>query len=105
MVTAKNVRRWLPSRAKKPRKNEGLDFVGSEAERKRFDELAEPLTDRLVAVAMHLVHDRARAEDLAQDTLFKAWRRFGHFTPGTNFRAWLFQILTYRFFNERRNKP
>jgi RNA polymerase sigma-70 factor (TIGR02960 family) len=34
------------------------------------------------------------AEDALQETLLRAWRHLGRFTPGTAFRAWLYRIAT-----------
>jgi RNA polymerase sigma-70 factor (ECF subfamily) len=47
----------------------------------------------LYATAMRLTRNRADAEDLVQDTLVKALRFGGSFTPGTNLKAWLYTIL------------
>ena len=59
----------------------------------RFEELAMPLFDSLYNFARWLGHDQDDAEDLVQETYLKALRGFGMFQPGSNFRAWIFQIL------------
>jgi RNA polymerase sigma-70 factor, ECF subfamily len=62
-----------------------------------FEELALPLFDPLYNFARWLVHDQHDAEDLVQETYLKALRSFASFQPGTNFRAWIFQILRNTF--------
>jgi RNA polymerase sigma-70 factor (ECF subfamily) len=57
----------------------------------------------LFAAAMRLARNRADAEDLVQDTLVKAFRFSGRFTPGTNLRAWLYTILHNTWRNRRRD--
>lgn len=51
------------------------------------------LTPGLRGVARRLACDPARAEDLVQETMLKAWRARQSFTPGTNMRAWASRIL------------
>jgi RNA polymerase sigma-70 factor (ECF subfamily) len=63
----------------------------------RFEELAMPLFDSLYNFAQWLTRDSNDAEDLVQETYLKALRSFGSFQPGTNFRAWIFQILRNTF--------
>ncbi|MGD9536855.1 MAG: sigma-70 family RNA polymerase sigma factor [Alphaproteobacteria bacterium] len=59
----------------------------------------------LRAFARSLCGDAARADDLTQDTLLKAWANKQSFTPGTNMKAWLFTILRNGFYSElRRHK-
>jgi RNA polymerase sigma factor (sigma-70 family) len=62
-----------------------------------FEELAMPLFDSLYNFARWLVHNANDAEDLVQETYLKALRSFATFQRGTNFRAWIFQILRNTF--------
>jgi RNA polymerase sigma-70 factor, ECF subfamily len=66
-----------------------------------FEELAMPLFDSLYRYARCLASDRAEAEDLVQETYLKGLRGFASFTPGTNFRAWMFRILRNTFLTSR----
>ncbi len=58
----------------------------------------------LRAFAISLCGDRERADDLVQETLFKAWSHFDSFQEGTNLKAWLFTILRNTYFSERRKR-
>jgi len=62
-----------------------------------FEELALPLLDSLYNFAHRLVHNQHDTEDLVQDACLKALSNFRSFQPGTNFRAWIFQILKNTF--------
>ena len=62
-----------------------------------FEELATPLPGSLDNFARWIAHDSDDAEDLVQETYLKALRSFASFRRGTNFRAWIFQILRNNF--------
>src|ERR1700720_1155934 len=62
-----------------------------------FEELATPLFDSLYNFARWLAQNSNDAEDLVQETYLKALRSFASFQPGSNFRAWIFQILRNTF--------
>jgi RNA polymerase sigma-70 factor (ECF subfamily) len=62
-----------------------------------FEELAMPLFDSLYNFARWLAQNQNDAEDLVQETYLKAFRSYASFEPGTNFRAWIFQILKNTF--------
>ena len=66
-----------------------------------FEELAMPLFDALYNFARWLARDSNDAEDLVQETYLKALRSFASFQYGTNFRAWIFQILRNTFLSSR----
>jgi RNA polymerase sigma factor (sigma-70 family) len=66
-----------------------------------FEELALPLFDSAYNFAHWLVQNQDDAEDLVQETYLKALRNFTSFRPGTNFRAWIFQILKNTFLSSR----
>lgn len=73
----------------------------------RFEDLLEPLLDGLYGAALHMTRNRADAEDLVQDATLLAFRAFHTFRPGTNFKAWIFRILTNCFcstYRRRRNE-
>ncbi len=76
----------------------------SNASRSQFEALVAPWFDGLYAAALRLTRNERNAEDLVQDTVMRAWRFFDKFEQGTNFRAWIFKILTNTFINSyRRN--
>jgi RNA polymerase sigma-70 factor (ECF subfamily) len=51
------------------------------------------LIPRLRRYARALVGDRARADDLVQDTLERAWNKFHLWRQGSDLRAWLFTVM------------
>lgn len=51
------------------------------------------LSPELYSRALRFARNPSIAEDLVQDTVERAMRFESHFIPGTNARAWLFQIL------------
>ena len=67
------------------------------------DALVGEMTN-LRAFAVSLCGDRERADDLVQETLFKAWNHLDSFREGTNLKAWLFTILRNTYFSERRKR-
>jgi RNA polymerase sigma-70 factor, ECF subfamily len=66
-----------------------------EAQRKReFEELTSPHLGSLYRFAVQKLRDAHQAEDLVQEVCLKAYRAFDRFEQGTNYRAWLFRILS-----------
>src|ERR1700686_940338 len=86
-----------------PREKGGFGTSSSQDDRAMpaFEELAMPLFDSLYNFARWLVQNSNDAEDLVQETHLKALRSFASFQPGTNFRAWMFQILRNTFLSSR----
>jgi RNA polymerase sigma-70 factor (ECF subfamily) len=64
-----------------------------------FTGLLGPLLDAAYRMALHLARNPADAEDLLQDAALLAFRHFGQFREGTNFKAWFFRILLNRFYS------
>ena len=62
-------------------------------DRQRFEAMVSDHLDGLFGASLRLTRNRARAEDLLQETFLRAWRSFHTFRPGTNVRAWLYRIL------------
>ncbi len=58
----------------------------------------------LKSVAFNLTKNDEEAEDLLQDTAYKAIVNRDKFRAGTNFKAWLFTIMKNTFINNYRRK-
>jgi RNA polymerase sigma-70 factor (ECF subfamily) len=58
-----------------------------------YRRLVERYAAAAVNVATRLVHDRALAEDLAQEAFVRAFARLGSYDPERRFSAWFFQVL------------
>ncbi|NYG37383.1 sigma-70 family RNA polymerase sigma factor [Janibacter alkaliphilus] len=70
----------------------------------RFEREAMPLLDQLYAAALRNTRNPTDAEDLVQETYAKAYAAFHQYKPGTNFRAWMYRILTNSYINSYRKK-
>jgi RNA polymerase sigma-70 factor (ECF subfamily) len=70
-----------------------------------FHRYVVPEIPALLRVARSLTHNSYDAEDLAQDTILRAYRGIGNF-DGAHPRAWLFTILRNTHINRnRRQRP
>jgi RNA polymerase sigma factor (sigma-70 family) len=58
----------------------------------------------LRAFARMLCGDRDRADDLAQETLMKAWAARDRYVAGSSFRAWTYTILRHHYFGQIRRQ-
>ena len=67
--------------------------MDNEQAAKRFYNLVWPHRAALLRVASILTGDAVEADDLAQETMLKAFKRIDTFTQGTDARAWLLTIL------------
>jgi RNA polymerase sigma-70 factor, ECF subfamily len=80
---------------------EVLETVTLQAE---FEALFSPLLQMAYGTALRLTRNRSEAEDLVQDAALLAYKAFGTFQRGTNFKAWFFRILTNAFYSRHRKE-
>ncbi len=69
-----------------------------------FETAAMPYLNGLYNMAFRLTRNAEDAEDLVQETFFKAYKHFDKFEPGTNLKAWLYRIQKNTFINNYRKK-
>ena len=74
------------------------------ASREDFELEVRPHVDALYRTALRMTGRVPAAEDLVQDTYVKAFRNYHRFQQGTNFKAWIFTILTHAFINDHRRR-
>jgi len=67
-----------------------------------FNTMLVGIIPRLRSYAMWLTRNRAAADDLLQETAYRALRAREQFTMGTNFTAWMFRILRNEFYSSLR---
>ena len=58
-------------------------------------ELCSKYQRRLYLYILSMLPNRADAEDVLQNTNVVVWQKLAQFQPGTDFRAWVFQICYY----------
>jgi RNA polymerase sigma-70 factor (ECF subfamily) len=69
-----------------------------------FEAQAMAFVDPLYNTALRMTRNAQDAEDLVQETYFKAYKHFDKFESGTNLKAWLFKIMKNTFINNYRKK-
>ncbi len=73
-----------------------------------FERDVVPYLGQLYPAALRMTRNPTDAEDLVQETSYKAYAAFHQFRPGTNLKAWLHRILANTFINgyrKRRREP
>lgn len=87
------------------RKSKPMPLMTPE-EKSAYDELFTkeilPHASSIYHFALRLVGERAIAQDLTQETLFRAYRFLYRYKASTNAKAWLFRILRNTFINHYR---
>ena len=78
--------------------------VMSAPENLEFELEAMKHVDSLYRTARRMTRNEQDAEDLVQETYFRAFRSAHTFQLGTNMRAWLFRILHNTHVNMNRAK-
>lgn len=66
----------------------------------QFNKLKTPL----YAFALNLTQDKEAANDLVQETAYKAYKYRKNYQPHTNLRAWLMTIMRNAFINDYRKR-
>ena len=69
---------------------------------KAFNELVQRHQSRVRGWLRHLAGDAALADDLAQDTFLKAWRKLATYNATGSFEGWLLRIARNEFLQSRR---
>jgi RNA polymerase sigma-70 factor, ECF subfamily len=74
-------------------------------EKRRFlGQVLDEVFDGLYGYAMVLSRDRTEAEDLVQETCFRAVKAIESLQPGSNAKSWLFTILRNIWLNQVRQR-
>ncbi len=71
---------------------------------KEFESLAQDHLNALYRTALRMTRNEHDAQDLVQEAVLKAFRNFDQFQKGTNFKAWIFRIMTNTYINQYRKK-
>ncbi len=72
--------------------------------KQEFEAIAFVHMNALYNTALRMTRNELDAEDLVQDVYVRAFRFFHKFERGTNFKAWIFKILTNTYINQYRKK-
>ncbi len=70
-----------------------------------FRRLVEPYRHALEVHCYRMLGSGQDAEDLAQETLLRAWRALGRFEPRVQFQTWLYRIATNACLDELERRP
>jgi len=73
------------------------------SKREAFEKQAELAYPSVFSTALRLTRSREEAEDLAQESIVRAYEAFDGF-DGSNFKAWILRITTNSYINRYRQK-
>ncbi len=82
---------------------EELNISETEIERQQeFQTEVMPYQSALYNYALKIARNSDDAQDLVQETYYKAYKNYHQFNEGTNSKAWMFMILKNTFINNYR---
>lgn len=76
--------------------------TGPSMDRREFAEQYQAIYRRLWLIAAGIVGDRTAADDIVQDATIIAYEKLADFRPGSNFAAWVGQIVKRSAANHNR---
>ena len=86
--------------------NQRLLLAAAQAgDERAFRRLVEPYRHALEVHCYRMVGSAQDAEDLAQETLLRAWRALDRFEPRARFQTWLYRIATNACLDELERRP
>jgi RNA polymerase sigma-70 factor (ECF subfamily) len=74
-------------------------------DQRAFRRLVEPYRHALEVHCYRMLGSAQDAEDLAQETLLRAWRALERFEPRVQFQTWLYRIATNACLDELERRP
>jgi RNA polymerase sigma-70 factor (ECF subfamily) len=84
--------------------DEKLMLRVGQGERAAFNEIVRRYTKRMINLAYQITGDRDLAEDLAQETFFRAYKSAERYTEIAKFSTWLYTIAINLCRNELRRR-
>ena len=69
-----------------------------------FESLLEPLLDQAYRLACAMLHDHHAAQDVVQESAFKAWRKLSQLREGSEMRPWFLGIVANECRTEKRSR-
>jgi len=69
-----------------------------------FEVEVQQIASPLMGTALRLTRKREDAEDLVQETLYRAYRSLASFQKGSRFKSWAFRILHNTFINRSKRE-
>jgi RNA polymerase sigma-70 factor (ECF subfamily) len=91
---------------RRPDTDQRLLLVAAQAgDERAFRRLVEPYRHALEVHCYRMLGSAQDAEDLAQETLLRAWRALERFEPRVQFQTWLYRIATNACLDELERRP
>lgn len=59
-----------------------------------FEQLVDRYQSRLLGLCIRMLHHRANAEDIVQDTFLTTWRKLGTLHDPAAFKTWIFRLTS-----------
>jgi len=75
-----------------PTEDHALVLAAREGSQEAFRTIVERYSPRLYDVVLRIVRERADAEEVVQETFFRAWRNLGRFQFDSALFTWLYRI-------------